>query len=66
MEHAAELLKVREQLLQSKQLGESERKGRELERQKHREEVERISTERQLKESELLSQIKEKENLLES
>ena len=57
MQHASELLKVREELLQSKQKIEDERRGREQERLKHREEVDRISQERSLKESELINQL---------
>ena len=65
-EHSSELLKVREELLQSKQKIEDERIGREKERRRHREEVERISYERSMKESELINQLQEKESLIDS
>ena len=66
MQQAAELLKVREELLETKKLEESARKEQQIERRRHREEVDRISQERTLKESELMSQLKEKESLLDS
>ena len=65
-DHASELLKAREELLSSKQKIEDERRGREFERMRHREEVDRISQDRSIKESELMSQLKDKESLIES
>lgn len=57
---------MRQELIETRKREEDERKERADERRRHRDEVDRISQERTLKESELLSQLKEKDSMLES
>lgn len=66
LEQADELLTVRSELIDTRKREESERRCREEDRKQHKDELDRSSQERSLRESELKNQLREKDVMLES